>query len=388
MAAKKLSVGPAAHCGNGLVTSIEDSPNPTVHFHSECRECTEFLWFHLEAEGVGGRPLRFVWENAYYCLGNSNKLGNVRPVYNIGRGWQRVGSVESVETLEGPRVAFEVPPAGNNVSVAFCYPYDLAELESLLNDLPAKPQETIVAVTSRSRLIKRYRFPAAKPACRGAVEKPPGIYIIARQHSGETPGTWAMDGIFRFLANGGAPDIEWWLVPFVDLDGVQDGNYGKDALPYDFNRAWGKLPMRPELKGLQRDISTFSTVTSPCALLDLHAPGHNEDGIYTHLPHEGRPDDQRKRVQQWAECLHKRLVEVMGRDEEAYYHEMNYISRWDKNNTVCSWAWDELKLPAFGTEVSYQSYGGEILDPDGYRKAGRALALAALDYLAAAKCVE
>jgi hypothetical protein len=388
MAATKFTVGPAAHCGNGLVTSVENGPQPVIHFLSECRECTEFLWFHLSAKGVKSRPLRFIWENAYYCLGNSSKLANVRPVYNIGGGWRRVDTVEIIETLEGPHVSFVIPPAKNTAAVAFCYPYGLAELESMIGDLPAKPEETIVAVSSRSRPIKRFRFPASTPALRGSTTKPPGVYIIARQHSGETPGTWAMDGIFRFLAAGGAPGIEWWLVPFVDLDGVEDGNYGKDALPFDFNRAWGKLPMRPELKGLQRDIATFSTVTSPSILLDLHAPGHNEDGVYTHLPHDGRPDEQRSHVQQWAECLHKQLVEVMGRDEEAYWHDMNYISRWDKNNTVCSWAWDEMKLPAFGTEVSYQSYGGEILDPDGYRKVGRSLALSAMDYLTAAKRVE
>ncbi|MBN1809191.1 MAG: hypothetical protein JW909_08990 [Planctomycetes bacterium] len=381
-----LAVGPAEHCGNGLVLCVEDRDVPEVHFLAECRECTEFMWFHMDAAGAAPGGLRFVWDNAHYALGNSNLIGRMRPVYRIDDGeWERAATVRVQDKMEGPALVFETPPARVHTAVATCYPYGLRELDATLATLQRRPHHAPVALTSHGRVINRYRFPAVE---HGGQAAPAGVYVLARQHSGETPGSLAMDGMMRWLANGNGGGMEWWLLPFVDLDGVESGNYGKDSLPIDFNRAWSRLPMRPEIKGIQSDMATFVSRTSTHILIDLHGPGHSEDGVYTHLPPDGRPEEQRAAGVRWAAHIDKRLVEMLGRGQETSFHEMNYPSRWNKNDTATAWAWDYLKLPGFGTEVSYQSYGGIVLDIPGYHKVGEALAAAACDFIMEAGTVE
>jgi len=386
---RKIKVAPARHCGNGLVLGIEGTEKPVIRFLAECRECTEFMWFNMTARDTGGRRLRFVWENAHYSLGSHKDLPNVRPVYRQDDGeWKRVGEVEIEERLEGPRLIFETPEGGNVIDAALCYPYGERELSATLKKLKRRPEQTVAGLTTKGRPIRRFRFAANEPARRGGTAKPPGVYMIARQHSGETPGSLAMDGVFRALGEGLGADVEWWLLPFVDLDGVEDGNYGKDALPIDFNRAWGRMPMRPELKGIQSDIRTFAAVTAPQLLLDLHAPGYGEDGIYTFLPREERPEKQRQAVLSWAEKLNTRLVEAFNRSQATYCRVPNYASRWDYNDTSGTWAWEYAKIMGACTEISYQSYGGERLDIEAYRMAGRSIALAVMDFLAAADAVK
>src|SRR5690606_27836889 len=66
-----------------------------------------------------------------------------------------------------------------------------------------------------------------------------GIYCMARQHASESPGSWVLDGFLRHITSVGADAPMVWTIPFVDVDGVLAGRPGKDAYPWDFNRAWG-----------------------------------------------------------------------------------------------------------------------------------------------------
>ncbi len=68
--------------------------------------------------------------------------------------------------------------------------------------------------------------------------------IIARQHPGETGGSYMMDGIIRYLTSQ-SPEAEFLrdncvfkLVPMVNPDGVIHGNYRTCLSGYDLNRKW------------------------------------------------------------------------------------------------------------------------------------------------------
>src|SRR5690606_20700503 len=115
----------------------------------------------------------------------------------------------------------------------------------------------------------------------------PGVYLIARQHSGETPGSWLLDGVVRYLSTPEGQQISRnmcvWAVPFADPDGVADGSYGKDQTPWDLNRAWGS-PRRPEINAIQRDVHRWARRCRPQAIVDLHAPGYSERGFYFWAP--------------------------------------------------------------------------------------------------------
>jgi hypothetical protein len=372
----ELRAGPAAVSGNGVVLEMKSGRRGwTVEFMAEPRSSPEPLWFHLECEGAGERAVRFVWRNADGCLGLHRRrdLRNVRPVIRLDEGnWQRV---ERVRVLKRPagghELSFRTPAPCERVAAAFCYPYGLRELAQTIGETGDAWQREPIGLSGEGRPLLRLQGPAGTEGAQSA-----GVCVIARQHAGETPGSWALDGVLRAVAasDGGVlRRVAWWVVPFVDVDGVVRGDYGKDAQPVDFNRAWSAQPMRPEVLALQRDLRRFAALHRRRLLLDLHAPGGGERSFYQYLPREGRPEEQRRAAGALASRL-SASMEPFGTRPSVLVPD--YPSRWDVNHTVTCWCWDWLdETPGVCIETPYQAIGdGAWPTPDDYRKLGRGIA--------------
>jgi len=417
MADQELKVGPAEVSGNGAVLAVRSSGRAwVVEFMSEPRTSPEPLWFHLECKDAGGRPIRFVWRNADGCLGlgGAESLRNVRPVVRLDGGpWQRLGSVRLRRRPSGGHVlTFATPAPCDRAAAAFCYPYGPADLERTRERIADTWEAEPIGLSGKGRPLTRLRAIAAVKG------EPPGVYVLARQHAGETPGSWVLDGLLRAVASkrrGGNPlrRVEWWAVPFVDLDGVVEGNYGKDALPIDFNRAWNPMPLRPEVLAIQRDMRRFVGRVGPRLVIDLHAPGGGEKQFYMFLCRDERPARQRAMGESLAECLANEFKEMPRKDlvkrngaptpqhakgealpdgrpdesrevpREALVRVPRYPSRWDANHVLTGWAWDHLDETAGVTfETAYQAIEeGAWLEPRGYRQIGRRIARIALAWL-------
>lgn len=362
----------ASKSGNGVVHGVTwEDGRWVVRFLSEPRSSPQSLWWHLEADNLQGKPVRFVWMNADHALGNANSLGNIRPVVRAsGGGWVRCPSVEVVTADDGRReLAFEHTRPSERVAAAFCYPYCSDHFQLTLDEAHL-PAPDIIGVTGEGRPLPRVRLGGSGEA---------GVYLMARQHAGETPGSWVLDGLIRALAKDGLGGIDWWVVPFVDLDGVENGDYGKDAHPWDFNRAWEQMPMRPEVLSIQADLRRFAARHPKRLVIDLHAPGHAEDGLWVFMPRSHRPPEQRAVSESVVTALASEFTEI---EPSKLRRETNYASRWGMDATATSWAWDHLdRTPAASIETSYQSLAGKGLDIDGYRDIGRRLVSVIGSYL-------
>ena len=239
------------------------------------------LWFHFQLFDLTGGKVRLRLANSSQCLGGLNEWSGNRPVFRFEGGeWARAERVENGWTAgHCLETWFEVPLAGERMEFAFCYPYTEAQLLKTARECPAFQVETI-GYSNHGRPIRRiYNAPGDEARSR------PGIYIIARQHSGETTGTWEIDGMLRYLSSPeGAEALHafaWWFVPLVDIDGVEEGFYGKDQIYNDLNRAWHpNFPRRVELCAVQRDMNRWSQFTAARLMLDMHAPGHGERESY------------------------------------------------------------------------------------------------------------
>ena len=64
------------------------------------------------------------------------------------------------------------------------------------------------------------------------------MIVIARQHPGETVGSWMMEGFINFLLSKSHPQIKTIIIPMVNIDGVILGNNRTGVLGHDFNRNW------------------------------------------------------------------------------------------------------------------------------------------------------
>jgi hypothetical protein len=375
-------VGRAAESGNGqILRATRRRGRRHVQFMSEPRASPEPLWFHVSAEGAGGELVRFEWMNADGCLGlgGRRELAGVRPVVRVDRGdWARADSVTvRARPGGGHSLSFATPGPCGRADAAFCYPYGPADLEQTLSQLGGAWAVDKIGLTGSGRPIPRLRT-------RGDGRKP-GVYLVARQHAGETPGSWVLDGILRVVAGARQRDIlrkvAWRAVPFVDLDGVVEGDYGKDAMPYDFNRAWLAAPMRPEVLCVQADVRSPARRAAMRLLLDLHAPGGGEHAFYIHVARDERSPEERTAGLSFGRCLARHFAELPA---ESLVRVPRYASRWPDAGTASSWAWDHMDgLLGVGVETSYQCVEeGAWLTPDGYREIGARLARAAAEWVA------
>lgn len=376
----RLKAGPAAVSGNGVVLKARRVGGDwVVEFMSEPRSGTESLWFNLECSGAGGSTVRFVWLNAHLCLGtgSAEAMENVRPVMRLDGGdWQRVKRVKVHERSGGGHfLAFTTPAPCRRVQVAFCYPYGPDDLNATLKATKSVWDVVTIGLTGEGRELLRLRAQAdVKRTGR------PGVYIVARQHAGEVPGSWVLDGILRAVAREkpgrGLRGVEWWVVPFVDLDGVLAGNYGKDCFPIDFNRAWADMPMRPEVGAIQKDLQYFVEGRSRRLVLDLHGPGGGETRMYLMHPRKDAPKAQREAAQGIEKCLRAQIPEQA---PERLGVVPEYGTRWEWRHNLSSWAWGSLgKTLGVTIETAYQPLNeGQWSDRDDYREIGRRVANAA-----------
>jgi hypothetical protein len=325
--------------------------------------------------------VRFFWRNAALCLGLRDvaSLTSVRPVVCMDDGeWRRVEETSLVQSPTGHvALQFETPEGCTDCSAAFCFPYGHSQLRRAVRETAGTWHIETLDVSAGGRPLVRLLSPSAEG-------NEAGVYIVARQHSGETPGSWVLDGILRAVAgeDAGGPlhDADWWAVPFVNVDGVVEGDYGKDPMPADFNRAWAPMPLRPEVYAIQRDMMHFAGRYGRRLVLDLHAPGGGETGLYQFLPREGRPDEQRTAAESFAPLLAAQFPDVPA---ESISRVPDYPSRWDSNHTATCWAWDHLDgTLGVSIETSYQALTEEVrLLPEDYRDIGRRLAAVAVAWL-------
>lgn len=357
--------------GNGkLVSARERDWGWEIVFLAESKAYEPMpLWFYFRLEDLTGTKVRLRLANAEQCLGNNEAWTENRPVARTGGGWFRISSVERIPTrLRVPETWFEVPLEGSRLEFAFCFPYQLSEL-----DAPAFPafERAVIGCTSLGRPILRL---SSDPGREGK----PGFYFLARQHAGEVTGSWVMDGMLRWLSGpegARARDaFTWWFVPMADLDGVEEGYYGKDQVWHDLNRAWAPFfAGRTELVAIQNDLRTFARCADAKLMLDLHSPGHNEREGYFVIPAE-ITDSRREELRRLCAAANRFLAAEGMQAIRFLEKEAGSNTSSQSGMSSSDFVWS-LGMNGCSVETSYQGEHdpGRFYVPEDYRRLGSAL---------------
>ena len=173
-----------------------------------------YQWFYFRVSEIGGAPLRLVIENAG---GSSYPKGwsDYRAVASTDRKtWIRV------ETgFDGKALTIDHAPDGDVCWYAYFAPYTLEQHEDLIGRASASPLAKVerLGATLDGRDLDMITF--------GSGPKP--LWIIARQHPGESMTGWFMEGVVDRLldpqdpiARGIAKGATLHLVPNMNPDGV------------------------------------------------------------------------------------------------------------------------------------------------------------------------
>ena len=96
------------------------------------------------------------------------------------------------------------------------------------------------------------------------------VMLTARHHACESTGSYVLEGVLEELLSCPLPNTRVFCVPFVDLDGVLDGDQGKNRIPHDHNRDYTNDPIYPEVAAIKRYAEDHGCHFA----FDFHSPWH------------------------------------------------------------------------------------------------------------------
>lgn len=215
-------------------------------------------WFHFRVSGVRDVDCRYTFENAAqsaYPHGWEN--------YRVAASYDSVNWFRVDDTqYDGVSMVMQHTAAADTVYYAYFEPYSearhhaflgeaaatgLARLTDLGTTCEGRPM-TVVTIGDTASPSAASAAPRTASASASATVKP-NIWVIARQHPGETMAEWFVEGMIRRLLGMG----EWAgdpigrhlrehavfrLVPNMNPDGAALGNLRTNAAGANLNREW------------------------------------------------------------------------------------------------------------------------------------------------------
>jgi murein tripeptide amidase MpaA len=191
-----------------------------------------YQWFYFRVRGGAGRALTLRIVNAGASSYPEGWQGYRACVSADNMHWRRTDTAYADGVLE---IRHRVET--DEIRVAFFAPYDLARHHGFLDQAAANP-----AVSART--IGR-SVDGRAIDCLSLGDGPRQVWLIGRQHSGETMASWWMEGALERLLDGADPvaarlraTARIHLVPIVNIDGAARGNLRGNAAGIDLNRQW------------------------------------------------------------------------------------------------------------------------------------------------------
>jgi murein tripeptide amidase MpaA len=223
---------------------------------------SEFLqWFHFRVSGAeqGGARLRVVNAGATTY---ANGWRDYRAVASWDRRrWERVPTA-----FDGQVMTIDLPPAPGPTYVAYFEPYSWERHLALLADSCARG-----AALRRLGSTAQGRDMDALVVGAG----PHPVWIIGRQHPGETMAEWFIEGLLARLLDDADPLARalgqlatFHVVPNMNPDGSVLGNLRTNATGANLNREWLTPTMErsPEVKVVRDAMHA----TGCAAFFDIH----------------------------------------------------------------------------------------------------------------------
>jgi len=115
------------------------------------------------------------------------------------------------------------------------------------------------------------KSPKGRPVpCLSVGEGERTILLTARHHACESTGSYVLEGVLDALLQEPIPNTRVICVPFVDYDGVIDGDQGKGRVPHDHNRDYIDEPIYPEVRAIRALLDRYGCHFGT----DFHSPWH------------------------------------------------------------------------------------------------------------------
>ena len=240
---KKIQISFIFDSGNIKVNSIEDYSNIRLEIRPD-NNSEYFQWFHFRVTGAKGVPLKIVLTNASKAAFPDGWLNYNACVSVDRKTWLRVAET----SYRGGELIIEHTPSSNCIYFSYFEPY------------PLERHNDFLAEAATHNNVKLYSLGESAQGrsmdCLSAGNGKKNIWIIARQHPGETMAEWWMEGFITRLLNRNdkvsselLQKSKFFMVPNMCPDGSFIGNLRTNWCGANLNREWNNasLNFSPEV---------------------------------------------------------------------------------------------------------------------------------------------
>ncbi len=222
--------------GNIRCLDVNDPSNIQLEIKSDSK-ADFFQWFFYSVEGAADRPLQMRIKNAY-AASYVGGWKDYRAVASYDQdNWFRVETA-----FDGRELTIRHTPEHDTIYYAYFAPYPASRYRTYISNIKDAPalSHDVLGKTLDGQEIDYLR------AGEGARQ----FWVIARQHPGETMGSWWMEGFLERLtdekdsvAKKLLAKTTLHIVPCMNLDGARRGHLRTNAAGKDLNRAWRNTTM-------------------------------------------------------------------------------------------------------------------------------------------------
>lgn len=255
--------------GNIEVVNIDDSDKVFLKIRKDTN-AESFQWFYFRVTGAANQLCTFSIENAGEA--------------SYPEGWQEYSAVASYDRTtwfrvpsyyEDGKLIIEHFAEENTVFYAYFAPFTY---EQHLNLIQNACESYLCEYESLGLTTENRDIDLLKIGEESKDKKK--IWIIARQHAGESMSEWFMQGLIYRLLDESDPVSRkvlekacFYLVPSVNVDGAIAGNIRTNAAGRDLNREWGNPDKQnaPEVYAILDKMNKTG--------LDLNLDIHGDEGL-------------------------------------------------------------------------------------------------------------
>lgn len=303
---------------------------------------------------------------------------------------RRTWGWSEAETFGEDYFTYTIPEGTEEIYLAFAPLYTQREWDTFLASLPCGSiQEGVITTSRKGRKVELLHIG------KEAGEAFHHLIFTARHHCCEMIANYTMEGIISTILLDESMEATYLrdhasfsFVPFVDKDGVEDGDQGKNRYPHDHARDYGgETAIYSETKAVTKVIQSLLRRYGKVDLvMDMHCPwirsGDNELVYLVGKESEGDPVFRAE---------FGKFIEAYKAEDALPYSCDNDIPYGKSWNTAANYT-QGMPLNAFcskvggvqnstSIEIPYANAQGTVVLPETARALGRGIAFAVARYL-------
>jgi hypothetical protein len=374
-AADTLQIDAEFPGGNIVLDNVKSDD---VYVHQDLRDTAgDWFYWYFRVRSGQGRTLTF-----HFTKGNP--VGVLGPAVSTdaGKSWKWLGA----QAVRGASFTYSIEKDAAEVRFCFAFPYQVHNLREFLKRYEQNPHLKVESLckTKKDRDVELLRLGRLD----GKSEQ--RVALTCRHHSCEMMASYVLEGIIaEVLADSDdgrwlRHNVEFFIVPMVDKDGVEDGDQGKNRKPHDHNRDYTAESIYPSVQAIRERLPEWSAGKLRFAM-DMHCPairGGSHETIYF----AGGPDEkiwrEVSRFCTLLESTQRGPLVYQSKNNLAFGQNWNNKANFTTGKPFSHWAAELPGVVAATTlEVAYANAEGKTVTDESARALGRDIARTLRKYL-------